>query len=303
MTWSTIIPATTIVKRNDMVAELTAYRALLAMHEAAPPVLASAATVAIAGGTAASAGLVEISGTTTISGFGADGTLGTRRLVRTQGALTLTHSAALALPGASNVTTEAGTLLLAERTAAGWRVLDIRLPSLMSPGSIDVTGAIRTYLQNNVIRIHEERADGTHNGATTAGSWQARGVTLTEVLDGGGHASVSGATFTLAAGTYDITVEHCFGNAGGGLRGRLYNTTANEAVAGSLSATATHGNPATYNTNWRVPSRCRVTLGASATFRLEYFAQIGVATFGLGGHDNVTAGPEIYSTVEAVKVG
>lgn len=306
--WASIIPTAGIVRARQtgagegMLEALTRYDGLLGEAGVASPVVASAATVNITGGAAASAALVEISGTATITAFGA-APLGTRRWLRFQAAAPLTHSAALALPGAANVTAEPGTLMLAERTAAGWRVLDMRLPSLMLPGSIDLTGAIRTYLQNHVIRIVESRADGTHNGATTAGSWQARGVTLTEVLDPGNHASVSSATFTLAAGTYDLTVSHVFGNATGGARGRLFNITAGAVVAGSLSRSATHGNPGLYNTNWAAESRCRVTLAAPAEFRLEYFTQIGVTILGLGGHDAITAGEEIYATIDALKIG
>jgi hypothetical protein len=300
--WNTIIPVSGTVQRDPMVDALTRYAALLGEHGAAPPVLASAATVAIAGGAASAAALVEISGTVGVTSFGTDGTLGARRLVRFQGVLTVTHSAALAMPAAVNVTTEPGTLMLAERTAAGWRVLDVRLPSLMSPGSIDVTGAIRTYLTNNRVLVREERADGTHNGTATAGSWLARGVTLTEVIDAGNLASVSGATFTLAAGTWDIEVTHVFGAGLFGARGRLFNETAGAAVAESLSTTAIIGGTNGRNTNTFVPSRFRLTLAAATTFRLEYYCAQAGATIGLGHHDEITAGVEIYATVDAMRV-
>lgn len=299
--WATIIPAGGTITEATMIGELNLYAALLGERGAAPSI-ASAATTDIDASSAAGAGLVEITGTTGITSFGTTAPLGRRKLVRFAAALTLTHSSSLALPGAANVTTEAGTILLAERVSAGWRVLDVRLPSLMTPGSIDVTGGVQAYLQNNRIIIREERADGTHNGGTTAGSWQARGVTLTETLDAGGRATVSSATFDLVAGTYDVTIRHCFGTASGGVRGRLFNVTDGAAVAESLSETASHGSPATYNTNWFPESRFRMTIAATKTFRLEYLAQVAVATGGLGWHDSVTAGVEIFSVIDALKI-
>jgi len=300
--WNTIIPVSGTVQRDPMVDALTRYAALLGEHAAAPPVLASAATVAIAGGAATDAALVEISGTVGVTSFGTEGTLGTRRLVRFQGVLTVTHSAALAMPAGVTVTTEPGTLMLAERTAAGWRVLDVRLPSLMSPGSIDVTGAISTYLQNNRIVIREERADGTAGGTATAGSWQSRGMVLTEFLDPGNHASVSGAEFTLAAGTYDIRTRCPFFFTGG-TRTRLYNTTDAVAVASSLSETLSSGASQTYVSHNYVEAAFRMTIAAAKTFRIEYYCQASRVTDGLGWHDSNTLGVEIYATIDALKIG
>jgi len=77
-----------------------------AINEATIVALASAATVAIG---AAAANTVTISGTTTITAFDA-ATTGTRRMVRFIGAMTLTHSSALQLPGAANIVTASGDI-------------------------------------------------------------------------------------------------------------------------------------------------------------------------------------------------
>jgi len=158
------------------------------------------------------------------------------------------------------------------------------------------------WIRDNRVIIQERLADGTHAGASTSGSWQQRGINLTEVLDAGSLASVSGATFTLAAGTWDITLRMPIGNASGGGRGRLYNTTASAAVTESLTEVASVGNTATYNANMYANSVFRLVLAATTTFRIEYFVQVTNATVGLGTHDQVTAGEEIYSTVDALRL-
>lgn len=73
---------------------------------------------------------IDITGTTTITSFGTAAPQGTLRLVRFQGALTLTHNATnLILPLAANLTTRAGDIVWVQKEAAagadGWRVLDL----------------------------------------------------------------------------------------------------------------------------------------------------------------------------------
>jgi hypothetical protein len=79
--------------------------------------LASAATCDI--GSAATT-KVQITGTTTITSFGA--VASALRLIRFSGALTLTHNAtSLVLPGAANITTAAGDCALATSDSRGNR--------------------------------------------------------------------------------------------------------------------------------------------------------------------------------------
>jgi len=300
-TWSSIIPATGTVDRASMVAELQLYAGLVG-EAGAWPSIASAATTEIDAGAAAGAGLVEITGTTTILSFGTGAPEGRRKWLLFAGALTLTHSASLVLPAGANMTTEAGTLALAARTSAGWRVLDVRRPSLMTPDSIDVTGAIRSYLQNNRVRLAEIRADGTHNGSTVAGSWQARNVVLTEIIDPGDLATVTGASFDLVAGTYDVEMRQVLYGGQGGVRTRLYNVTDAVAVAGSLSVTINNW-ASSVTTNYWVESRFRMSIVGTKTFQMEYYTTSAVASFGLGAHDGLTVGDEHYSTVDILRVG
>jgi hypothetical protein len=163
-------------------------------------------------------------------------------------------------------------------------------------------GQIGAWLRDNRVLIQEQRADGTNAGTSTAGSWQARGITLVEVLDSGNLASVSGSTFTLAPGTWDVSVRMPFSNSTGGARGRLWNVTDSAAVAGSLTETASFGGTTTYNSNMYAVSKCRIVLSATAEFRVEYFVQVGAANIGLGTHDGITAGPEIFTTIDAMRL-
>ena len=84
-----------------------------------PVTLASATSTDIGG---QNSQFVEISGTTTITGFGTS--YNGPRFLRFTGALTLTHSASLALPGAANIVTVAGDTAIAVPNLAlnGWNV-------------------------------------------------------------------------------------------------------------------------------------------------------------------------------------
>jgi len=106
---------------------LRVYAAYIAQHRdgrgfALEASVASAATCDIG---AANSLLVQITGTTGITSFGT--TYSGPRLVRFAGALTLTHSASLVLPGAANITTAAGDALIAipiGNPASGYRVVN-----------------------------------------------------------------------------------------------------------------------------------------------------------------------------------
>lgn len=85
--------------------------------------VASAATVDLGAQTSRN---IVISGTTTITSFGATATAdNVPFLVRFAGALTLTNSASLILPGSANITTAAGDVATVQPDSAGiWRVIN-----------------------------------------------------------------------------------------------------------------------------------------------------------------------------------
>lgn len=89
--------------------------------------IASAATVDLNNATG---NRIDITGTTTITSFGTAAPPGTTRIVRFQGALTLTHNATnLILPVGANLITRAGDIIKVMKEGAvasdGWRVLDL----------------------------------------------------------------------------------------------------------------------------------------------------------------------------------
>lgn len=107
-----------------------------------PVTLASASTTDIG---AQNAFAVEISGTTTITSFGT--TYYGPRFLRFTGALTLTHSATLNLPAATNITTAAGDTCIAYPNSAlsGWNVLAYQKASGAAiAGTTDYLNTTRT---------------------------------------------------------------------------------------------------------------------------------------------------------------
>ena len=101
-----------------------------------PVTLASATSTDIGG---QNSQFVEISGTTTITGFGTS--YNGPRFLRFTGALTLTHSASLALPGDANIVTAAGDTAIAipNLAANGWRVVEFKRASNMIISAVNAT--------------------------------------------------------------------------------------------------------------------------------------------------------------------
>jgi hypothetical protein len=100
--------------------------------------VASAATADIG---AANSLFVQITGTTTITSFGT--TYNGPRFLRFAAALTLTHGAALILPGSANILTAAGDTCIVVPEAAAWRVVSYQ------PAVYGVTGTVvgRSYTE------------------------------------------------------------------------------------------------------------------------------------------------------------
>lgn len=105
--------------------------------------VASAATADI--GAAASL-YVAITGTTTITSFGAN--YNGPRFIRFAGSLTLTHNASsLILPGGANITTAAGDTAIVVPQSAGWRVVSYTRAATPMTGSI-IDRAYAEYTTN-----------------------------------------------------------------------------------------------------------------------------------------------------------
>lgn len=174
--------------------------------------LASAATATLAG---VESDVIEITGTTGVTSFGAAGA-GLLRFVRFAGALLLTHSAALQLPAATNRTTAAGDSLVAISLGSGnWRVLSytpatitVGLTATRSVTSASSAGdraftaadAGRTILLGGSLNFTM-----TFDPAATLGNGWAADVKCTTsvivTLDPNGSETIDGSTtITLARG-------------------------------------------------------------------------------------------------------
>lgn len=100
--------------------------------QGSPISFASAATTDIG---AQNSVAVEITGTTTITGFGT--AYNGPRFLRFTGILVLTHSATLSLPGAANITTAAGDTCIAYPNSAGtgWNVVGFQRAASLTNGA------------------------------------------------------------------------------------------------------------------------------------------------------------------------
>lgn len=285
-----------------------------AINEAAYVVVASATTTDIG---AAASNNVNVTGTTTITGFGTSDEGVTRR-VFFSGALTLTHSANLSLPTAANITTVAGDTLLATSSGAGvWVVTryqrkDGTSVAYKTPTVQTFTSGSGTYTTPaNVKHIIVELVGGGGGGAGSgsgAGNGSAGSATtfgsafLTGGAGGAGSASnaaaVSGGTGTGgdiniqggssigANGATSITAPtggiSYFGGAGPG---------GGPSVAGQLAAANTGsgggaGGGTSPNTGGAgsAGGYVRKLIGApSATYAYSVGAGGGAGTAGTGG--------------------
>lgn len=121
--WLDTSASPNILKFYDGSAWLAVGSVDLASHVWAPPIgggtatLASAATVDLG---AAAASAITVSGTTTITSFGASAVAGTAKFLSFSGALTLTHNAtSLILPSGANIATSAGDQAIAIHLGSG----------------------------------------------------------------------------------------------------------------------------------------------------------------------------------------
>jgi hypothetical protein len=131
----TLVPEPGVADPSDIAAALQALAAHAGLRGAVGPTIASASTTSIFAGTGDAVALVKVSGTTGISSFGVHDA-GERRWVRFTGVLTVNHSSALVCPGAVNITTEVGTLLLVEGDGTNVTVLMVWHPSVLAGVSI-----------------------------------------------------------------------------------------------------------------------------------------------------------------------
>ena len=139
---------------------------LLATLTNASVSIASAATTDIGVQNTAN---VEISGTTTITSFGTN--YNGPRFLRFTGALVLTHSTALNLPGAANITTAVGDTAIAipNQGASGWNVVNYQFTTAQTVSSVVASRALGTTYTNTTNKPIEIGVTATGTSGQTAG--------------------------------------------------------------------------------------------------------------------------------------
>ena len=212
---------------------------------------------------AATGTVVDVTGTTTITGFGT-AQAGTMRIVRFTGALTLTHNAtSLILPTAANITTAAGDVAIFISLGSGnWYCAFFQRKSgepLYSPGRLlgvqyFTSPGTSTYTPtqgtNSVVAEvwGAGGSGGRADGSTIGGAGAAGGYARERITTG-----FSGVTVTVGAGGPAQSSANTSGTNGGSSSfGALCSATG--GGAGPASANAFSGG-----------SRGSIALGGSGT--------------------------------------
>ena len=260
--------------------------------------IASATTTDIG---AATGTVVDVTGTTTITGFGT-AQAGTVRLVRFMGALTLTHNAtSLILPAAANITTAAGDIALCVSLGSGnWFVAyspKSGLPVAGSPGRLlgtqyFTTPGTSTYTPTsgtNYVIVEGWGGGGSGssavNAAPSGGCPGGAGGYFRKKIT----SSFSGVTVTVGSG--GAAVSQSNGNNGGstsfgsicsatGGQGPTYITTSpSYSVAGGSYTKASTGGTATGG-DLNITGGGGFVIGANGTASTSSVA--GAPAFGTG---------------------
>lgn len=220
-----------------------------------------AATASVASATTTDIGAVnslsvEITGTTTITGFGT--TYSGPRLIRFAGALILTNSASLALPGGANITTAAGDTCIAvpNLAASGWIVLTYqRATGLPLAGSYAASGANSDITSLSGLTTPLSIAQGGTASTTAAAAFTALKQYATETDSGVVELATNAESTT---GTDSIRVPSVAG-VHVSTMGNLHTWT---NMAGSRSLATLYS-----NTSGR-PIMVAVSAGSNATHHL-----------------------------------
>jgi hypothetical protein len=165
-----------------------------------PANIASAATTDIG---AQLTTLLNVTGTTTITSFGAN--YNGPRFLRFDGILTLTHGASLVLPGAANITTAAGDSAIVVplgSPATGWRVVAYQRAA-DAPGAVPNNSVSTAKIQDDAVTFAKIQNITTARllGRATAGTGNAEEIQL------GTNLSFTGATLNAAGLSGASTAE------------------------------------------------------------------------------------------------
>lgn len=146
--------------------------------------------------------------------------------------------------------------------------------------------------------IRDEKADGTDGGASTSGGYEDR-VLNTELYDPSGIVTLSGNAFTPIAGVYlaIVTTPHVWGNATG-YKQQLYNNTTGPAQV-QVGISARGGSS---GADGLMVSHYSFTANGTDAYKIRQQVGASRATDGMGGHDQLTLGVEVYAQVLLIKV-
>lgn len=186
------------ITADDYLRTISAFVATLrdGKGQSAEATVASASTADIG---AASSPFVQITGTTTITSFGT--TYSGARYVRFAAALTLTHNATtLILPGAANITTAAGDMLVAVPTGnpgSGWRVVAYSNASGVqyTPAG---TGAVATTVQTKLRESVSVKDFGAVGDGSTDDTLAINAAITAVNASGGGIVYFPAGTYLVA---------------------------------------------------------------------------------------------------------
>jgi len=174
--------------------------------------MVSAATVEVG---YANGNTIHVTGTTTITSFGAARQAGVERVIVFDGILTLTHNATtLILPGGANIITAAGDVAkVVADTATNWRVIEYQrsadAPGTITNGSFSGNATVGSFVMTPQTLIGAGAITSSnvelYNSATlipaTLASLAAGKLHIISQVDGG----TAGHTVTLGVGTFDGT--------------------------------------------------------------------------------------------------
>lgn len=176
-----------------------------------PANLASAATTDIG---AQNTTILNITGTTTINSFGTN--YNGPRFLRFAGALQLTHSATLVLPGGANITTAAGDCAIAVpfgTPASGWLVLSYSRAGASAGSFTTITASGAATLNGGV----------TTTTLTASGTAALNGGVTTTTLSTSGNATLGDAGTDITTINSQLSANGSVGTAGQVLASRGAN--------------------------------------------------------------------------------
>lgn len=181
---------------------------------------------------------VTISGTTTISGFGASAPDGTVKFIRFAGALKLTNAAALAVPGGYDLTTAAGDRAVVTHLGSGnWEISQYTRANGVPVDASAVGKPDFTFADLPPLHL---RGDGS---AISRASYPAYFAKVTRAQNGtrvSGNATITGIADTTGFGA-GMPVEGTGIGAGCTIAGFMANTsiTLNSSACVTSSGTST----------------------------------------------------------------